>query len=79
MTDLVISRLEAAVLLDSKVWQERKKHGPDRPLRKFKHKVLSDEAIFEFVRVQQGFATLGEARDLVGKELRIRLRESGHG
>ena len=68
--------IEATILLDKKHWQERKQGGA-RPLRKMTWKALSDDAIFEKVRLLQGFKTLGEARDLVGAELRKRLRETG--
>lgn len=72
------AKIEASILLDKKHWIERKQGGA-RPLRGMTWRVLSDDAIFEKVRKQQGFDTLGEARDLVGAELRKRLGNIGHG
>lgn len=70
--------IEQGRTLDPKFWLQAKKTDA-RPLRLLSHKALADADIYETVRRNQGFETRGEARDLVGAELRERLRESGHG
>jgi hypothetical protein len=68
------TRIEAALLLDKKHWQERKQGGA-RPLRRTPRWALQhDEAIYEIVRLANNLCTLGEARDMIGKELRLRVQ-----
>ncbi len=71
-------KMEASLLMDRKYWLKQKVNN-QRPLQKIKNKALFHGSVYESVRQQQALETLGEARDLIGAELRERLRESGHG
>lgn len=69
-----MERIEAALLLDRKHWRESKDGGP-RPLRSWPRWLLQQgEAVYEQVRDENGLSTLGEARDMIGAELRARVK-----
>lgn len=68
--------LSDAHMADAKRWGERLAKKPDRPLRKHAQSLLLSEGILERVRVEMGLETLGEARDMIGRELRIRTKET---
>lgn len=78
-SELVIERLTDAVLADSKVWKERKKHGVARPLRKWHYGDLIRDGVYDRVRIALGLRTNGQALALIGTELRIRTKEGRFG
>jgi hypothetical protein len=69
------AKFEAALLMDHKFWKQQRSGGA-RPLRKWPLWLLQkDHRIYEKVRNENNFSTLGEARDLIGKELRLRVQQ----
>lgn len=63
-------------MADAKRWAAKLVKKPDRPLRSRAQSFLLGEGCHGKVRDEFGLRTLGEARDMVGKELRIRARET---
>lgn len=72
----MMSDLSDAHMADAKRWGAKLLKKPDRPLRKATSAFLKAEGSQERVRVQMGLETLGEARDMIGRELRIRTKET---
>lgn len=63
------------LISDAKAWKNVKK--PKRPLKDRSTQELRSEGIHEKVRAEKKLKTCGQARDLVGAELRHRVRETG--
>ena len=63
-------------LADAKRWGERLVAKPSRPLKKHRASVLRADGAIEAIRIEFGLTTSGEARDMIGRELRIRTKET---
>ncbi len=68
--------IEYVHMAEAKRWGERLIKNPSRPLRKVRRAVLLAEGSQERVRAEMGLETLGEARDMIGDELRLRAQET---
>lgn len=63
------------LISDAKAWKNVKK--PKRPLKDCSTRELRSDGIYEKVRQEKKLKTCGQARDLVGAELRHRVWEMG--
>lgn len=61
------------VVVAARKWGMRLTSERKRPLRCMTTRALQSDAVHGLVRVMLGLETLGEARDMVGRELQIRL------
>jgi hypothetical protein len=72
----VAMKLDDAHMAEAKRWAAKLVKAPQRPLKGRAAKELKADGIHERLQREFGLRTLGEARDMVGKELRIRARET---
>ena len=79
MGDVATAKIGTALLLDAKHWKAQRVNGVARPLADMPTRELRTEGIHDHIRSTFGKRTMGEARDMVGRELRLRTRETGHG
>jgi hypothetical protein len=73
---LAMMDLSGAHMAEAKRWGERLVAKPSRPLQKHRGNVLRADGAIEAIRIEFGLTTSGEARDMIGRELRIRAKET---